>query len=208
MHLYLLRHAEDRAGTHDPHRPFLTGHGRLQAQAAARWLADRHPTALRTSTLPRARQTADIVARHTALDVREDPRLNEIVWASSDAAGPLPNPREDRRCPPSPGAETWHVFMTRVATCVSELCHRAGADQRIVLVTHSGFFDAVNELLCGGSGRVELSVAHAGITHWQYRPGDSGGAWLLHQHNVTFHPASDPAGDGAGDGATAMEPTS
>ncbi|MFI2077595.1 histidine phosphatase family protein [Streptomyces triculaminicus] len=185
MHLYLLRHAEDRAGKHDPHNQLLTEHGRRQAQAAALWLAERHPTELRTSTLPRARRTADIVAHHTDLAVREDPRLNEIVWASFEGEL-LPNPREDRHYPPPPGAESWHTFMTRVATCLSELCRQATEDQRIVLVTHSGFFDAVHELLCGGVGRVELSVAHGGTTHWQYRPGDSGGAWLLHQHNATF----------------------
>ncbi|WP_415961734.1 histidine phosphatase family protein [Streptomyces sp. 021-4] len=187
MHLYLLRHAEDRSGKFDAHQDRLTERGRRQAQAAAHWLAERHPTELRTSVLPRAQQTADIVAAHSGLAAREDPRLNEIAW--SPVAGEfLPNPREDRLHPPPPGAESWNVFMTRVATCMSELCHQASEDQRIVLVTHSGFFDAVNELLCGGTGRVELLVAHAGITHWQYRPGDSGGAWLLHQHNVTFAP--------------------
>ncbi|MEU7297059.1 histidine phosphatase family protein [Streptomyces exfoliatus] len=185
MHLYLLRHAEDRDGKDDPHQDLLTERGRRQAHAAAHWLAERRPTELRTSVLPRARQTADIVAAHTGLAAREDPRLNEIVWASSEGAL-LPHPREDRHYPPPPGAESWHVFMTRVATCMSELCHQASEDQRIVLVTHSGFFDAVNELLCGGADRIELLVAHAGITHWQYRPGDSGGAWLLHQHNVIF----------------------
>lgn len=202
MHLYLLRHAEDRVGKHDPHNKFLTDHGRDQARAAALWLAGRYPTNLRTSTLPRARQTADIVAHHTGLAAREDPRLNEIIWASSEGEL-LPSSREDRRYPPPPGAESWHAFMTRVATCMSELCHQATEDQRIVLVTHSGFFDAVNELLCGGTGRVELLVAHGGITHWQYRPGDTGGAWLLHQHNVAFAPT--PLNDGAS--ATAAELT-
>lgn len=158
MHLFLLRHAEDRAGKYDPHNQLLTDAGRRQAQAAAHWLAERRPTELRTSVLPRARQTADIVADHTGLTVREDPRLNEIVWASFEGER-LPNPREDRLYPPPPGAESWHAFMTRVATCMSELCHQAAEDQRIVLVTHSGFSDAVNELLCGGAGRVELLVS-------------------------------------------------
>ncbi|AQT74803.1 MULTISPECIES: histidine phosphatase family protein [Streptomyces] len=188
MHLFLLRHAEDRRRKHDPHHPFLTALGRRQAEAAAHWLAERRPTEIRTSTLPRARQTADVVAHHAGLVVREDPRLNEIVWASFGDGRQLPNPREDRLCPPPPGGESWHAFTTRVATCMSELCHRATEHQRIVLVTHSGFFDAVNELLSGGAGRVELLVSHAGITHWQYRPGDPGGAWLLHQHNVTVSP--------------------
>lgn len=194
MHLYLLRHAEDRAGTRDPHRPFLSERGRRQAAAAGLWLAERQPTDLRTSTLPRARRTADAVARHTGLDVREDPRLDEIAWAC-DAREPLPHPREDRHRPPPEGGESWHAFMTRVAACVSELCLAASARQRIVLVTHSGFFDAVSELLCGGTGRVELSVGHAGVTHWQYRPGDPAGAWLLHQHNVTVPAAPVSGGD-------------
>lgn len=188
MHLYLLRHAEDRTGKHDPHSRFLTERGRRQARAAARRLAERRPTELRTSVLPRARQTADIVAEHVGLAVREDPRLNEIAWASFEDGVP-PHPREDRLCPPPPGAESWHTFMTRVATCLSELCLQATEDQRIVLVTHSGYFDAVNELLQGGAGRVELLVAHGGITHWQYRPGNLGGVWLLHQHNASSDPS-------------------
>ncbi|ANW18064.1 hypothetical protein BB341_07420 [Streptomyces clavuligerus] len=69
-----------------------------------------------------------------------------------------------------------------------------------MLVTHSGFFDAVQELLNGGGSRVELKVAHTGITQWEYRPGCFGGSWLLHRHNIVpgLSPLPSPTPDGPG----------
>jgi len=63
MNVYLLRHAEAGAAPRDEERE-LTAHGRAQAAAVAggiRWL-DLGITAIISSPLPRARQTAQPVA--------------------------------------------------------------------------------------------------------------------------------------------------
>jgi broad specificity phosphatase PhoE len=210
MHIYLLRHAEDSPGRtpgsrgahHSAPTRLLTKTGRQQAAAAAQWLYGRRPTELHTSSLARARQTAEIVAKVVGLVVREDPRLDEIV-SDTVSGGTLPPPRERRGHRHPPGAESWEQFLARVAMCVSDLCRDPSADRRIVLVTHSGFFDAVHELLCGGGNRMELAVAHAGTTHWQYRPGCAAGAWLLHQHNMASPPQPPRPAEGSVPGTRA-----
>lgn len=210
MHIFLLRHAEDRpgrppgrCGAH-PGAPtrLLTRTGREQAASAAQWLHGQRPTELHSSSLARARQTAEIAAKVLGLTVREDPRLDEIV-SEAVTGRMLPPPRERRGHRHPPGAESWEAFMARVAMFVSDLCRDPAADRRVVLVTHSGFFDAVHELLCGGGNRMELAVAHAGTTHWQYRPGHAAGAWLLHQHNRTSPLRLPGAGEGSVPGTAA-----
>ncbi|MFJ6655976.1 histidine phosphatase family protein [Streptomyces sp. NPDC091377] len=185
MHLYLMRHAQDRSrpapGGGDRRR--LTPTGRRQAAAAARWLARHEVTEIRTSCLPRARETAAVVAEGTRLACHEDARLDEIRTGPGGAG--LPPPRERRDAVHPPDTEAWPDFLGRVRDCVADLCRRPDPGHRIVLVTHSGFFDALHELVAGGGDRMELQVDHAAITQWQYRPGCPAGAWLLHRHNHT-----------------------
>lgn len=65
MELILWRHAEAAAGEPDSARP-LTDHGRVQAQAMARWLAPRLPPELRVIVSParRAQETAQALGRN------------------------------------------------------------------------------------------------------------------------------------------------
>ncbi|MGW7022493.1 histidine phosphatase family protein [Streptomyces decoyicus] len=183
MHLYLLRHGQDaRDGTGER---ALTPTGQAQAEAVGTWLAGQVPTQLHCSTLMRARETADIVGAAVGLRPVWDPNLNEV--AGDDRPGPGIAPRERRHLPGSPEGESWDGFLERVAACVSELCRAAPTGSRAVLVTHSGFFDAVHELLSGTGTRMEMAVAHTGITHWQFRHGAVAGNWVLHHHNGTPH---------------------
>lgn len=57
----------------------LTPAGRAEAEAAARLLAERHPLArhIVASDLPRAHETAEIIAGRLGLPVRHDPELRE-----------------------------------------------------------------------------------------------------------------------------------
>lgn len=204
MHIFLLRHGADTRGSGsgtDPD-PDLTPTGHRQAAAAADWLASQPVNHLVSGNSLRAVQTAAAVAARTGLVSGTDWRLNEVDHAPDRPAGrprpALPGPALPPRLRPStpgrPGGESWHEFVGRVASFVSELCLTSAAADGHVLVTHSGVFDALLEGLTGGSAaaRVELAVSHGGITHWEYRPAEPGGPWRLHAHNSTGHLAPAP----------------
>ncbi|MFF9819383.1 histidine phosphatase family protein [Streptomyces sp. NPDC014006] len=186
MHLHLVRHGQDtRRGERT-----LTAQGLGQARAVAARFARQGVTHLRTAAQTCARQTAVEIFRATGVPPAVDDRLDEIRSGPHGDAR-TPGPRERLREPQcareTGGSETWNRFLERVSVCVSELCRQGGPGQHIVLVTHSGVFDALLEVLCGTGARIELAVAHTGITHWEYRPGDPAGSWLLHGHNDTTH---------------------
>ncbi len=67
MRVFLVRHAEAAPGSPDDLRP-LTDAGRVAARALGDELAARHPNAVVSSPLLRARQTADAIARATGVD--------------------------------------------------------------------------------------------------------------------------------------------
>ncbi|TNC26955.1 histidine phosphatase family protein [Amycolatopsis alkalitolerans] len=83
--LHLVRHGESewnlagRVQGQSPEAGALTPRGLDQAAGAAALLAQRNPRAeaIFSSDLPRARQTADVIAAALGLPVREDPRLRE-----------------------------------------------------------------------------------------------------------------------------------
>ncbi|RDI23086.1 histidine phosphatase family protein [Lentzea flaviverrucosa] len=187
MDLILVRHGNDDRTI--PARP-LSSTGKAQADAAGRWLAGHRPTELWSATPSRARETAEHIAQHVALPVRFDVRLDEIVSAAAD----LPPPRERSPWQHHADAESWTAFRCRVAASLNDLCAQRGP---AVVVTHSGVFDAVHEIVCGGDRRVELDIAHTGMTWWKYRQGAVAGTWLLRAHNITPHLATSFSAPGA-----------
>jgi broad specificity phosphatase PhoE len=79
--VYLVQHG-DREKL--PGDPGLTGKGRQQAAMTARWLHNAGLRALYSSTLRRARETAEHIATATGLAVQLDARLRERMnWDGS-----------------------------------------------------------------------------------------------------------------------------
>ena len=74
MRLFLVRHAEAAPGEPDELRP-LTPAGRAVARALGERLAPEHPTAVVSSPLLRARETAEQIARAAGLTPEADDRL-------------------------------------------------------------------------------------------------------------------------------------
>jgi phosphohistidine phosphatase SixA len=74
MRLFLVRHAEAAPGEPDELRP-LTPAGRAAARDLGERLAREHPTAVVSSPLLRARETADQIARAADLAPEADERL-------------------------------------------------------------------------------------------------------------------------------------
>ena len=74
MRLFLVRHAEAAPGEPDELRP-LTPAGRAAARALGERLAAEQPTAVISSPLLRARDTAEQIARASGLEPVPDERL-------------------------------------------------------------------------------------------------------------------------------------
>lgn len=74
MRLFLVRHAEAAPGEPDDLRP-LTEAGRAAARALGERLAGEDPTAVVSSPLLRARETAEQIARAAGLAAEADDRL-------------------------------------------------------------------------------------------------------------------------------------
>lgn len=85
MHIHAMRHGESEYNllglcNDDPQRPVhLTENGRRQAENAARKLGDTPLDQIYCSKLPRAIQTAEIVARYHLVDPTPHAALNDIV---------------------------------------------------------------------------------------------------------------------------------
>lgn len=76
--VYLVQHGEKEGLPGDPG---LTERGRQQAMRTGRWLSGLGITALWTSPMRRARETADCIAAVTGLAVQPDARLAErLNW--------------------------------------------------------------------------------------------------------------------------------
>jgi phosphohistidine phosphatase len=82
VRVFLVRHAEAAPGEPDELRR-LTSAGRDAARALGERLAGEHPTAVVTSPLLRARETADLIARACTLEATADDNL--APGATADA---------------------------------------------------------------------------------------------------------------------------
>ena len=83
MILYLIRHGEyrqkDDASHEEEMAVRLTPFGRAQSRAVSRFLEKREIDAVYSSSLARARETAEIIGSPYDVSVRVDERLNEFV---------------------------------------------------------------------------------------------------------------------------------
>jgi probable phosphoglycerate mutase len=108
MRLLLLRHGESRSNA-DPEAVALpetegdrlTAKGREQGEAAARWLAGLELDALVSSPMRRARETAELVAARTGLDIETDDEIHEL----RESGGFLELPPEQQKL------RRWSVWM-------------------------------------------------------------------------------------------------
>jgi len=132
--------------------------GCRQAAALARRLQDEDLSAIYTSDLQRARQTAQEIATPHGLSVWTEPRLREmsfgdwegLTYAQIQARGPEKMARwfaDPVRVPP-PGGETLTRLAERVRAALDDIV-RACANQTVALVSHGG---TVRILLCAAMG--------------------------------------------------------
>jgi broad specificity phosphatase PhoE len=135
----------------------LTDEGRRQAQRAAVALSGLPLSAVISSPLERAQDTAQIIARGWALPVRLDPRLMDTdvgAWSGKklddlNKTDPLWKSFVERPDQPPPGVESFAAVQNRSVAVVEEILQDTSLGQYLVLVAHA---DVVKLILAHYTG--------------------------------------------------------
>lgn len=204
--LVLIRHGEAACNAED----FIGGHAgcrglTAQGVAQARALAARlertgelaQASALFTSVLPRAIETAEIVAtalpaslgvpeQRCELCERHPGEADGLTWAEYEARYSRSSlPGEDPDAPLSPGGETWAGFVARASAALVALAlERPG--ELVVVIAHGGVVDSSMISFLGlpaSSGGVRLYAENTSISEWQH----TGRTWRLVRYNDAAH---------------------
>jgi probable phosphoglycerate mutase len=206
-HLHLIRHGEAEINVRrvvggKRGDTGLTARGVAQAERLRDRLAgagEIRADVLVASPLPRARQTAEIVAPALGLPILIDDGLQEIDPGEADglsfeeaiARFGIPDFTQDPDRPLCPGGESWRGFMRRVGATLDRLS-RAHEGLTVVAVTHGGFIDGsfvhFLQLAAASFPGSQFAPRHTSLTHWQHRPrtGPIGG-WRLVGFNDALH---------------------
>jgi probable phosphoglycerate mutase len=142
-------HVDGRSGGWTDSR--LTELGRMQARATGAHLkahAPFQPSAIVSSDLARAAETAAIIGAATGLEVETAPALRELnngvaAGRTNEEARRLQNPPPTEPTldwAPFPGGESWRDLYARVSSFLDAL--RASGRDRLVLVSHG------NAIIC------------------------------------------------------------
>lgn len=204
MRLLLIRHGEAHAGFTGPIAgprgcAGLTDLGRRQARALRDHLAATgrvRADVLISSVLPRAIETAEIIAPGLGLEVAaHDCDLCEVHTGEADGVdweewnerfAPFDMEAEPERVF-APGGESWNGFHERVRRTLDRLAYDH-PDQTVVAACHAGVIMASMRLLLGigdPATSAHLRPANTGLTEWEFEPVLD--AWILRSYNETDH---------------------
>ena len=141
-----------------PDAPSLNETGRAQALALRDQMAGVEFSAIYSSDLLRARQTAELIAEPLDLTVTLDPRLREMdlgAWEgmlSSDIKSQYPRELEEREKKPfdahAPQGESPRDVAGRVIEVVDEITHRHPGES-VIIVSHGV---ALAVIICHAQG--------------------------------------------------------
>jgi len=154
MRLLLIRHAESQGNFErrlQGRREFpLTERGLAQAQALAERLVSLPLSAVYSSPVGRAIQTAEVIAAEACLDVIAEPRLQEydfgeavsgLTWREireqqPDIIEAFRSGRSD--FPAYPGEEGRAAFQDRVRAAMGDIAERHEGRDIVAVITHAG----------------------------------------------------------------------
>ncbi len=203
--LYLIRHGQaissvERSLEDTQLSPLgVTQAERLRNRLAA--TSEIQADVLISSTLKRARQTAEIIAPALGLPVTLDEDIEE--WRDGDFQGMTSNERQALfgKMPTSewpfvrinPTAETWAEFNLRMGTALNNITTQYEG-KTIVIVCHGGVIEGSFLLFFGLSTlhfpRVLMNTRNTSITHWSKASLERVGIpsiWSLNQYNDAMH---------------------
>jgi broad specificity phosphatase PhoE len=216
MRLILVRHGEAHAGFHGAIAGptgcrGLTPHGRRQAEALGKHLGDTgrlRPDVLLSSILPRAIETAELIAPGLGrgIDAQQcdlcevhTGEADGMQWSDyNDRYGSLDMEAEpDREF--APGGESWNGFHARVRGALDRIA-REHAGRTVVAACHAGVIMAsVRNLLSIPhlATGTQLRPTNTGLTEWEHDPERD--RWTLHYFNDASHllgltPVGEPHG--------------
>jgi len=181
-HLYLIRHGQAMSATQNiVGNTRLSPLGIIQAERLRDRLAATHEIqadVLISSTMLRARHTAEIIAPALNLPINLDEEFEE--WRDGDAEG-MPDEeyqalfraisleqRALRRVIPT--AESWAEFHLRIAVALNRIV-REYEGKTIVIVCHGGVIESLFLIFCGINTLSFSNVffghtRNTAITHW------------------------------------------
>ena len=200
--LIVIRHAETAwnrdkrmQGTTDTP---LSDVGRAQAQALGRRLAGKAFSALYSSDLSRARDTARAIAEHTGRELITDARLQErrfgvfegLIAAEIASRYPEEHARFVSRDPDYevPGGESARNFTLRCLGCLAEIAGRHRSEE-VVVVTHGLVLDSLYRAAHGldhGAPR-PVPLINASVNLFGY----GGDAWRMEVWGDISHLGAD-----------------
>lgn len=178
----------------------LTDQGMAQVGALAERLAATGELAgvgaLYTSVLPRAQETARLLA--PALDRwRDGPPLEMVAdcglcelhpgsadglaWEEATVRYGEPDWATDPDRPLAPGGESWSTFVPRASSAVAAVA-TSHPGELVVIACHAGVVVSTLEAflpITGGSSRARFQVDHASMTEWEW----SERGWVLRRFN-------------------------
>lgn len=203
MRLILVRHGDAHAGFHgviggERGCAGLTDTGRAQAEALRARLSvagGMGVDVLLASTLPRAIETAAIIAPGLGLEIADrDCELCEVhtgeadglTWTDyADRYGSFDMEVEPDRAF-APSGDSWNTFHERVRRVVQRLA-RDHEDRTVMAVCHAGVIVASLRVLLDlpGPAGARLRPTNTGMTVWDH-DADAGG-WSLRSFNDAAH---------------------
>lgn len=179
----------------------MSPHGVAQAERLRARLAatgEIRPDVLIASSLPRAQETAAILAPALGgLPVRLDDDLHEMRYGEADgmllteyeARFGVPDVYREPWRPLAPGGEHWVGFVARISAALARITHDH-AGQTIVLVCHGGVIEAAFLYFLGldaaAGAWAGLFPQNTSITHWVQQAGPAG-RWHLQRYNDHLH---------------------
>jgi probable phosphoglycerate mutase len=153
------------------------------------------------STMPRARETAEIVLPALG-DVPFETRSDLVEQRPGEADGltfdefrvryPVIDWRADPDVPLSPGGESINQFHARVRTALDEV-REAYAGRTVMVVCHGGVIDVTFREFLGfhPSAPLDLWALNTSLTEFLHRPDVD--RWVLRRFNDSAHLADLPA---------------
>ncbi|MGQ9928573.1 MAG: histidine phosphatase family protein [Chloroflexaceae bacterium] len=204
-HLYLIRHGEAWANV----QPIVAGmrgdqgltpRGIAQAERLRDRLARSELKAdvLISSTLPRARQTAEIVRPALGLPIIFDDEVQELRVGEADGMSNqeawsifgLPDFANDPLRPIAPGGESWATFTLRVAHALNRITSEH-AGKTIVVICHGGVIDSSFIHFFRMPGMVvppaDFHTRNTSITYWERVNRGGRNLWRLNAYNDIAH---------------------
>ena len=180
MNLLVIRHGQSEAdilNVHEGRADFaLTELGLQQASLMAKWVSGYIKLdKIYSSTLKRARQTAEKLSGSTGISVEFDDGLMEfkngliagLSWEEANKKYPIPVPKFPHTAVYEQESDI--EFRSRAETVLSRITNENPSDSNIAIVSHGGMISKLFQSFLGLStiSNVGINSGDTGIHYWR-----------------------------------------